>query len=396
MVIVNRALRFDIILLITVLLLVSIGIALVFSASSFKAKERFGDSTFYLKGQLIRVLIGLTLMVIFYFIDYHDLQKHAWLLLLISLVCLIYVFVDGARLNGSRRSFSIVGFMFQPSEAARYSLILFVSYFLARNQDVIEDFKNGILPVLIVTGVMVVPIILEPDLGTSLLILLVVFIMLFVAGARIWQLFALGSTALGFAALLVTNISYQKVRFIQFVESVRGMREPPWQVVQSLICFANGGFWGVGLGNSRQKYHFLPQPFTDFIYSILAEEVGLIGAGFVLLLFLILLWRGISIAVNAPDSQGRFLAVGITASITLYAFVSVAIVTNLFPITGIPLPFISYGGSAMMMNLIAIGILMNISSQQQGAPRKRATRVMHRKRSYSAYRMNKSKVRRRS
>ncbi|MBN2008135.1 putative lipid II flippase FtsW [candidate division KSB1 bacterium] len=390
----THPLKFDYLLLITVLLITVIGVSIVFSASSFKAKERYGDSSFYLKKQLVRVFIGLALMLVFFYIDYHDLQKLSWLMLLISLVLLIYVFINGARLNGSRRSFNLMGFMFQPSEAAKYSLILFISDYLARRQKEIKEFANGLLPALIVTGVLLLPILLEPDLGTSILILVIAGILLFVGGANLWHLFSIGALGLGTAAMLISSIAYQKSRFFQFVDAVRGMREPPWQVVQSLICFANGGFWGVGLGNSRQKYHFLPQPFTDFIYSILAEELGLIGAVFVLLLFMVLLWRGISIALNAPDSQGRFLAIGITSAILLYAFTSIAIVTNLFPITGIPLPFISYGGSAMMMNFMAVGILLNISSQCFGKPAAVKIRVTHQKRNYSKYRVNKNRARR--
>lgn len=359
----NRNVKFDFLLLIIVLLLVVTGISMIYSASNFKAKERFGDSNFFLKKQLVRVFIGLFFMVVLYYVDYHDLQRLSWLLLLITFFLLLYVLANGIKINGSRRSIYLMSFVFQPSEAAKYALIIFLSWFLVQKGKRIQDFANGLLPALIIIGIMVLPILLEPDLGTATLIFAVACIILFVSGVNLYHLMGLGFSALATITIILTNFSYQKSRLFMFIDTVRGVREPPWQVLQSLICFANGGFWGVGLGNSKQKLHFLPQPFTDFIFSIVTEETGFIGAFILLLLFLAFLWRGIWIALNAPDKQGKLLAVGITSSIILYAFASVAIVTNILPITGIPMPFVSYGGSALIMNLVGVGILLNISSQ---------------------------------
>ena len=355
--------KFDILLLLSVVLLVVIGTAMIYSASSFKAEEQFGDSNYFLKKQLLRLFIGLVLMIIFFHIDYHDLQKLSWVLLIFSILLLIYVLFNGLKINGSRRSFEIMNFVFQPSELAKYVLIIFLSYFISIKGKRIREFNNGLFPALLVIAVILMPILLEPDLGTAIIILTIAGILLFVGGSNLYHLSAISIFSVGAIAFVLANFNYQRARLIAFIDTVRGEIDPPWQVLQSLICFANGGLWGLGLGNSRQKLHFLPQPFTDFIFSIISEEAGFIGGTIVLFLFLVIMWRGIWIALNAPDKQGMLLAVGITSSITIYAFTSAAIAVNLLPITGIPMPFISYGGSSLVMNLIAIGILLNISTQ---------------------------------
>ncbi len=204
---------------------------------------------------------------------------------------------------------------------------------------------------------------LEPDLGTGVIIFVVCCIVIFVAGASLYHLSGLSFAAITAVAFLLTVFPYQKVRLFKFINSVRGTVDPPWQVTQSLISFGNGGLWGVGLGNSRQKLHFLPQPFTDFIFSIIGEEAGLIGCTMLLLLILIFMWRGLWIALHANDKEGQLLAVGITASIVVFAFFNAGIALNLFPVSGITMPLISYGGSSLIVHLMAIGTLLNISAQ---------------------------------
>lgn len=361
--------KFDILLLLSVLLLIVIGTAMIYSASSFKAEEQFGDSNYFLKKQLLRIFIGLVLMIIFFHIDYHDLQKLSWVLLIFSTLLLIYVLFKGLKINGSQRSFEIMNFVFQPSELAKYVLIIFLSYFITVKGNRIREFNNGLFPALLIIAMVLIPILLEPDLGTAIIILTITGILLFVGGSNLYHLSAISIFSVGAIAFVLANFSYQRARLFAFIDTVRGQIDPPWQVLQSLICFANGGLWGLGLGNSKQKLHFLPQPFTDFIFSIISEEAGFIGGTIVLFLFLVILWRGIWIALNAPDKQGMLLAVGITSSITIYALTSVAIAVNLLPITGIPMPFISYGGSSLVMNLIAIGILLNISTQTKQGKR---------------------------
>lgn len=364
----NNHARFDYLLLITVLLLVTFGTSMIYSASNFKASEQHGDSNYFLKKQLLRVAIGLLFMVLFFYIDYHLLQKNAWMILLASILLLVYVLVAGEKIHGSRRSFELMHFAFQPSEGAKYGLIIFLSWFLVQKGKRIEDMNNGLFPVLTIIGFVLLLIVLEPDLGMAVLILIIALSMLFVSGVKYFHLASLGAIAIGIIAFILSNFDYQRDRVMSFIYTIRGMKPPQWQVLQSLISFGNGGLWGLGLGNSKQKLHFLPQPFTDFIYSIIAEETGFLGAMVILILFLILLWRGIWIVIHAKDDYGKLLAFGLTMSLVLYALVSIGISINLLPVTGISFPFLSYGGSSLIMNFMAVGILLNISSQCKQTP----------------------------
>jgi len=361
--------KFDVSLLMIVLLLTVIGTAAIYSASYFKAKEEHGNSHYFLGKQLIRFALGIILLLIFMHIDYHVLQKFAPIILLITFFVLVYVLIGGNLYKGSRRSIPLFGFGFQPSEFAKYALVLFLSTYLVKKGDRIKDFNDGLLPTLLIVAFIIAPILLEPDLGTGIIIFIICSIVIFVAGASLYHLSGLTFTALTVVAFLLSIFPYQKARLVRFIDSVRGAIDPPWQVTQSLISFGNGGLWGVGLGNSRQKLHFLPQPFTDFIFSIIGEEVGLIGCTLILLLILAFIWRVIWIALHAPDKEGQLLAVGITASIVVYAFFNSGITLNLLPITGITMPFISYGGSSLVVHLMAVGILLNISAQIQNPKR---------------------------
>lgn len=359
----KKGLKFDVLLLMVILLLAVIGTAAVYSASYFKAREDHGNSHYFLGRQLIRLALGVALLLIFMRVDYHLLQKFAPIILLITFLVLVYVLLGGNLYKGSRRSLSLVGFVFQPSEFAKYALVLFLSTYLVRKGDRLKHFNDGLMPTLIIIALIIVPILLEPDLGTGVIIFVICCIVIFVAGASLYHLAGLSFIAVTIVAFLLTAFPYQKARLFKFVDSVRGVIDPPWQVSQSLISFGNGGIWGVGLGNSRQKLHFLPQPFTDFIFSIIGEEAGLIGCTMLLLFMLIFMWRGIWIALHAPDKEGQLLAVGITASIIVYAIFNAGIALNILPVTGITMPFISYGGSSLIVHLMAMGILLNISAQ---------------------------------
>lgn len=354
--------KIDYVLLIIVMLLAVFGTAAIYSASSFKAKESYGNSHYFLGKQFFRLCLGILLMIVFLHIDYHWLQQVSPIILLVTWLLLLYVLFGGSYFKGSRRSIPIMGFVFQPSEMARYALVIFLSMFLVKKGERLQSFNDGLLPTLFIVVLMVVPIVLEPDLGTSILTMIVAVIVIFIGGASLYHLASLSVLAITGLGFIVSIFPYQKVRLLRFIDAVRGATDPPWQVLQSLISLGNGGLWGVGLGNSRQKLHFLPQPFTDFIFSIIGEEIGLIGCTFLLLLVLAFLWRGLWIAIHAPDRQGMLLAVGVTASIVVYAFFNAGIAVNLLPVSGITMPFISYGGSSLIVNFIAIGILLNISS----------------------------------
>jgi cell division protein FtsW len=250
---------------------------------------------------------------------------------------------------------------FQPSELAKYTLIFYLAGNLTKPDIDPENFVDGLLPQLILIGAVVLGVAMEPDLGTALAIATVALVMLFVSGAKLGHLFFVVFGAVLSAVSMLWRVAYQRGRVESFVESIFGNAEPAWQVRQSLIALGNGGVFGIGLGQSKQKLLFLPDPFTDFIMAIVGEELGLIGTLTVVLLFFIVIWRGFHIAHRAPDRAGKLTAIGITSAIGLYAFVNTGVVTHILPTTGIPLPFVSYGGSALMMNLFGIGVLLNIS-----------------------------------
>jgi cell division protein FtsW len=359
--------KIDFVLLIVILVLVFSGLIMIYSASSFKAQKSFQDSHFYLKKHFFRLIMGLALMILAMHIDYHFIQKIAPYIFLFALVLLVYVLINPADsgMTGTRRWMRMGGMNFQPSEFAKYALVIFLSVFLSRKESVLDNFTQGLLPAIIFISVIIVPVLLEPNLGTAFLIMLIATALLIIAGAKIKHIALLGLSALGMITIFVRNIGYQKARLLMFLDQVRGIEKPVWQVKQSLISLGNGGLTGVGLGNSKQKLHFLPQPFTDFIYSILGEELGFLGALLVAMLFMVFFLRTIRIAVKAPDRAGMFLAIGIGLSVMIYFLFNAGVASNLLPITGIPMPFFSYGGSSLVMNLFAVGILLNISSQRK-------------------------------
>lgn len=359
--------KIDFWLLLIILVLVVVGLIMIYSASSFKAQTAFEDSHYFLKKHFVRLILGLALMVLAMHIDYHFIQRMAPFLLLLAFVLLIYVLVNptDSVLKGTRRWIDVFWVRFQPSEFAKYALVIFLSVLLSRKEEILENFVEGLLPALVIIGLVVVPILLEPNLGTAFLILLISTSMLIIAGANSRHLAIIVLSTVGMITLFVRNIGYQKARLLMFLDSLRGIEKPVWQVKQSLISLGNGGLTGVGLGSSRQKMHFLPQPFTDFIYSILGEELGFMGAFVVAALFLLFLVRAIRVALQAPDRAGMFLAIGISFSIMYYFLFNAGVAANLLPITGIPMPFLSYGGSSLVMNLAAMGILLNISAQQK-------------------------------
>lgn len=355
--------KFDSPLFIVVLILLTVGVVMVYSASSFKALESHNDSHHFLKAHLIKVLFGFTVMLIISRIDYRFWLKISPGLLIFSVCALLFLLISPTvpEIRGSKRWLILSGFQIQPSDFAKLALIIFLSSSLIKSRKWATNSRRNFLMHLLAIGAVVVPITLQPDIGTSVLIACVAILLLFVAGEKLRYLVGLGLAAVPLLILFISE-GYQKNRIINFIASVKG--EPvAWQMQQSLIALGNGSFLGLGLGGSKQKYHFLPDPFTDFVYAIVGEELGLIGTTVILILLVVFIWSGFRIAVMAPDAQGRLLAIGIVASIGIYAFANAGVVVNLLPTTGIPMPFLSYGGSAMLVNLSGVGILLNILSQ---------------------------------
>lgn len=360
----------DYLLLAVVLALLLFGISFIYTASAMRAERDYNDSAFFLKRQLINAVIALTVMFIAMRIDYHAYFQYAPFAVGVAVVLLAAILLAPSSwiVRGSRRWIMLGGAQFQPSELAKYALIFYLSATLSRKDFSIENFRHGLLPQLVLIGMVGALIAIEPDLGSAALIMSTGVGLLLLANARWSHLALIGLAGLAAVIPFILRTSYQRERLMNYVSSVFGESQPAWQVKQSLISFGAGGVFGVGLGQSRQRLLFLPDPHTDFIFAIIGEELGLIGTVTVLLLFLIFIIRGFQIAGRAPDRAGQLLAAGIALCIGTYAFVNSGVVTNLLPTTGVPMPLISYGGSALLLNLFGIGVLLNISSQARKAP----------------------------
>jgi cell division protein FtsW len=354
----------DFILFTSISLLVAIGIVMVFSASSYSAffDPKIKDSMFYLKRQSISAIIGACAMFIMIKYDYHKLKKYTLLIMIITFVLLglVYIFPP---INGARRWIPLPVLNLQPSEIAKYVIVLYMAKSLEVKGEKVRSFVYGILPYLIVYGIYAIIILLEPNLSIATVIMLVTLIILFVAGVKWIHFFGLiGSVGtLGVVGILMED--FRRARVLNFLDPWKDPKGTGYQLIQSLLALGSGGITGVTLGKSRQKAYYIPEPHTDFIFSIIGEELGLVGCTIIIILFLILIWRGVVIAIRAKDTYGTLLAVGITSVIAVQAIINIAVVTGSMPVTGVPLPFISYGGSALLFNLMAMGILLNISRQ---------------------------------
>ncbi len=350
---------FDFWLLMTVLALLALGIIMVFSASAPYASLNYGDSYFFLKSQLRAAGLGLFAMIIAMNFDYKKYAKLTPVLLFVSIVLLIVVLVPsiGTMTNGARRWL----FGFQPSEIAKISIILFFAYSLSKRQKKLKYFFSGFMPYIILIGLFAGLMMLEPHLSGTIIIALVALIILFCAGAKIKHFLIIAAPAGLILFMAVVSESYRLDRFLSFLDPWKFSQSIGWQIINSLYAIGSGQVFGRGLGKSLQKYLYIPEPHTDFIFSILAEELGLIGVVVVVALFMIFVWRGIKIAMNAPDVFGTLTAVGITSLIAIQVIINILVVTSSVPSTGMPLPFFSYGGTSLLFLLTSVGILLNIS-----------------------------------
>ncbi len=344
-------------------LLIFIGIIMIYSSSGVFAMRELGDSLYFLKRHLLFLLFGLSLTIGIMALNYQDLRKLAKPLLIFAIVMLILVLIPviGKASYGARRWFKVGSFYFQPSEFAKLAILLYVADFLARKHKKISHFREGFLPVILMTGLVCVLILKQPDLGSSLLIAAIVFIMLFVAGARLSHIGMMSILAIPAFYFLIVRVPYRWTRIVTFLDPWRDSQGAGFQLTQSQIALGSGGFFGMGLGKSVQKLFYLPAAHTDFILSIIGEELGFLGALVVIILFICLIWQGARIAKRVTDPFGYFLSIGIVAMIGLQAVVNIGVSIGALPTKGLPLPFISYGGSALVFNLISMGLLLNIS-----------------------------------
>ncbi len=353
----------DFILILVTFTLLAVGLIMVYSASAIWAEYKFDDSFFFAKRQMLFAAAGIMAMFFIMNIDYWTWRTWAKAIVIICFVLLVLVLIPGVGnvRNGSRSWIGVGAFSIQPSEFMKLAMIAFLAKYLSERQKLITSFRKGLLPSLGLAFLAFGMIMLQPDLGTGTVMIGTCVVMIFISGAKISHFAVLGLIGLGGFAGLVLSAPYRMKRITSFLDPWEDPLGSGFQIIQSLYAIGPGGLFGLGLGESRQKFFYLPEPQTDFIFAILAEELGFIGGSFVLLLFSLLLWRGIRIALGAPDLYGSFLAVGIIAMVAIQVMINIGVVTGLMPVTGITLPFLSYGGSSLTLMLMAIGVLLNIS-----------------------------------
>ena len=356
---------YDYSILIPALLLIGLGLVMVYSASSNLASHRLGDSYFYLKRQAVFSLLGIGLLVLGKNIPCTFYGRLVYPLLITSFLSLILLFIPGvgSKVGGACRWLKLAGFRFQPSELAKFSLVIFMAYSMAKKGSEMGSFSRGFLPHILVAGVFMLLIVLEPDLGTAVIIGCWVLVLLFVGGVNLLQLFSVFLISTPVVLWLIWHADYRLKRWWAFINPWEDPKGIGFQIVHSFLAFGSGGVWGVGLGNSKQKLFYLPEPHTDFVLSIAAEELGLLGITIIVVLFGILIIRGIKVALDASDLYKSYLAMGLSCLLGIQVLVNMGVVMGLLPTKGLTLPFLSYGGSSLLVNLLSVGILLNISSR---------------------------------
>jgi cell division protein FtsW len=353
--------------------LMALGIAMIFTASSVMAQANYHDAYFFVKRQGIYAVVGLGALFIGRSIDYHNYQRWVYHILILALLALVLVFVPGigSRVRGASRWLHLGPLTLQPSAFAKLALILFMAFSLSRKQEKMKDFSIGFLPHMLIAGVFIALILKEPDFGTSVTLLAIIFTMLFVGGTRLTHIFLALSGCIPLGIIMVLRDPKKFDRVLSFMAPWKYGQSVGYQLKQSLLAIGSGGLWGLGPGQSWAKLFFLPDCHTDFILSIFTAEMGFWGFLLVLSLFVILIGRGIRLSLKAPDSLGGYLALGLTLMIGLPALINMGVVSGILPTKGLSLPFLSYGGSGLLVNLLAVGILLNISRQikfPMGAP----------------------------
>ena len=351
----------DYTLLITVFLLLSLGLIMVLSASSPTALSEGTSSYAYFIRQLGFAVLGLIFMFGLSKVDYRCFKRVYKLGYVLGIVLLIAVLLIGKTVNGAKRWIALGPLSFQPSEAVKLLMIIFYAAVLTKNRDELPRFWKGIVKHAIYLIPIVLLLVLEPHFSATIVIAGVCVLMMIYAGCKLWKMVIPGAIAGTFFLILMLNTNHSLKRITTFLDPWSDQLGDGWQVIQSLYAIGSGGLFGLGLGQSKQKYLYLPEPQNDFIFSVLAEEMGFIGCTFVIVLFGILIWRGILIAMKAPDMFGSLIAMGITTLLGLQVIINIAVVTSSMPATGMPLPFFSYGGTALLIILCEIGILLNIS-----------------------------------
>ncbi len=346
-----------------VVVLLSIGVVMVYSASAIVAADRFHDPYLFLRKQTFWALLGGGALYAALRADYRRLESLRWAILVVAGVLLVLVLVPpfSAPINGTRRWLRLGPVSFQPAELAKLAVVIYLAAFLARKREELGDFWRGFLPPLAVAGTFALLVLAQPDLGNCLTLVTMTFALLFLAGSRVKHLgIVLGST-LPLLALAIWMAPYRMRRITTFLDPWADPRGSGFQIIQSWLAIGNGGWLGRGIGQSKQKLFYLPESHTDFIFAIIGEELGFVGSLAIVAVFAVLVWRGLRIGLRAPDAFGAYLALGITVLLATQTLVNLGAVTGLLPTKGLPLPFISFGGSALLVTMLSAGVLLNIS-----------------------------------
>ena len=362
-----RKLKSDRLLFLTTILLVGLSIVMVYSASAVVTLERYGKPSMFLIKQGMWAVLGVAMLAVVMRIDYRTYRQPVFIWTALGVVAAALVAVlFMAPVNNARRWFGIGSIGVQPSELAKLSTIFFIAALLERRMHRIDELTYSLLPIGIVAA-LVGLILLEPDFGTSMSLVLIASVMVFAAGLDYRYIAGAALAALPALYILVMGSAYRRRRMFSFLNPWEDPLGDGFQIIQSLIAVGTGGIWGKGLMNGVQKLFYLPEPHTDFIYSVIAEELGLAGASVVLVCFCVVTWRGLRVALRAPDTFGALLALGLTTMVAIQAFVNISVVLGMMPTKGIPLPFVSAGGSSLVINLVGMGILLNVSQHTMPA-----------------------------
>ena len=355
--------KYSRLLIISIIIITLFGALMIYSASSVWAEYKFNDQYKYLKSQLIFLVLGYLIMILISKFPYQNYKKLSNIIFLVTTSLLVLVLIPGIGTvrNGSRSWFGLGGFGIQPSEFTKLSLIIFTAKYLENNERELKSIKEGVLPILGVLLLVFALIMLEPDFGTGVVIVMTIVVLLFVSGVNLNFFVKIGILGLIGVVVLIIIAPYRTQRIISFLNPWSDPLGSGFQIIQSLYAIGPGGLLGLGLGNSIQKHFYLPEPQTDFIFSIISEEFGFLGILIVAVLFLTIITTGFKIATKCEDKFGKYLAFGITFSLAFQAMLNLMVVVGLIPVTGVTLPFLSYGGSSLLISLTSIGILLNIN-----------------------------------
>lgn len=354
--------HYDFKILFPVLFLLGVGVVMVYSSSSALALKKFGSDTFFLEKQGVFAILGIFALIVCRHFPLKTLRSLTYPFLFFAFFLLVFIQITDFNMSagGARRWLRIGRFTFQPSEFARFAMILYLAYSLSKKREKADDFYIGFLPHALVLGAMTLLILLQPDFGSAAILGALTWIMMFVGGVKLGYLVFSLLLIIPTAFFVLVNASYRMERIISFWDPWQYATDGGYQIIHSLMAFGSGGFWGTGIGKGLQKLFYLPEPHTDFIFSVIGEELGLAGVLFVLGFYGIIIWKGAGISINAPDHFSSYLAAGLTASLALQVCVNMGVALALLPTKGLTLPFLSYGGTSLILNTASIGVLMNI------------------------------------